>query len=51
MKIVAVTFGVIDLGGTKVEGVILESAVLPDVLFRERVATESHLGYEHSLAR
>jgi len=41
----------IDLGGTKVEGVILESAVLPNVLFRERVATESHLGYDHILGQ
>ncbi|GHN02645.1 sugar kinase [Cytophagales bacterium WSM2-2] len=41
----------IDLGGTKVEGVILESAAKPNVLFRERVATESHLGYDHILGQ
>lgn len=37
----------IDLGGTKVEGAILRSAVQPDVLFRDRLPTGSHLGYDH----
>lgn len=37
----------IDLGGTKVEGVILASAGQPDVLFRQRLSTGSHLGYDH----
>jgi fructokinase len=40
----------IDLGGTKIEGVILD----PEngaVLFRERVATDSELGYRHILGR
>lgn len=39
----------IDLGGTKVEGAILRSAGSPDVLFRDRVPTEGHKGYEHIL--
>ena len=37
----------IDLGGTKIEGVIL-SAPSPDaVLIRKRIDTEAHLGYQH----
>src|SRR5690606_25723125 len=39
----------IDLGGTKIEGVILKSAAEPEVLFRDRVPTESDQGYEHIL--
>lgn len=39
----------IDLGGTKIEGVVLESAETPNVIFRGRVSTEPHLGYEHIL--
>jgi len=39
----------IDLGGTKVEGAVLKSAAMPDVLFRDRLPTESHLGYDHIL--
>ncbi|AWW32766.1 sugar kinase [Echinicola strongylocentroti] len=39
----------IDFGGTKIEGVILHSAKKPEVIFRFRVKTESHLGYEHIL--
>lgn len=39
----------IDLGGTKVEGVVLASATAPEVLFRDRLPTESHLGYDHIL--
>jgi predicted NBD/HSP70 family sugar kinase len=39
----------IDMGGTKMEGVILKSAEDPEVLFRDRVATESDQGYEHML--
>lgn len=41
----------IDLGGTKIEGVILRSAKDPKVLFRERVPTESDKGYEHILSQ
>jgi fructokinase len=39
----------IDMGGTKMEGVILRSAENPEVLFRERVPTEAEGGYEHML--
>src|SRR5438105_11514341 len=39
----------IDMGGTKIEGAILKSPGDPKVLFRERVPTESELGYEHIL--
>ncbi len=37
----------IDMGGTKIEGVILESRDNPIVLKRIRVPTEAHLGYSH----
>lgn len=39
----------IDMGGTKIEGVILKSTDTPEILFRERVNTEAELGYEHML--
>ena len=39
----------IDLGGTKIEGVILQSSATPDILFRERIATEADKGYQHIL--
>lgn len=39
----------IDLGGTKIEGVILESAQRPEVITRIRAATERDQGYEHIL--
>jgi len=39
----------IDLGGTKVEGVVLNSASNPQVLFRDRIPTESNNGYDHIL--
>ena len=39
----------IDLGGTKIEGVNLESAQEPEVLFRHRVPTEASQGYDHIL--
>ncbi|HNR73241.1 MAG: ROK family protein [Bacteroidetes bacterium OLB12] len=41
----------IDLGGTKVEGVVLKSPVEPKVLFRDRLPTEGHKGYEHILGQ
>lgn len=41
----------IDLGGTKIEGVVLKSAQEPEVLFRHRVPTESSLGYAHILGQ
>ncbi len=37
----------IDLGGTKIEGVILEDRDSPNVLKRMRIPTESHKGYDH----
>ncbi len=37
----------IDLGGTKIEGVILEERDHPKVLKRLRIPTESSLGYDH----
>lgn len=37
----------IDLGGTKIEGVILESPENPKVIIRERIGTEAEQGYEH----
>lgn len=39
----------IDLGGTKIEGIILKSANGTESIFRDRVPTEAHLGYEHVL--
>jgi predicted NBD/HSP70 family sugar kinase len=37
----------IDLGGTKIEGVVLEHQHNPVPLFRTRFPTEAHLGYQH----
>lgn len=37
----------IDLGGTKIEGVILPSLDDPKPLIRTRIDTEAHKGYEH----
>jgi len=39
----------VDLGGTKIEGVVLDAARRP--VFRHRIPTESHKGYEHILER
>jgi len=39
----------VDLGGTKIEGVVLETAANPKVLFRDRIPTDGHLGYQHIL--
>ena len=41
----------LDLGGTKIEGVILESAYNIKVVERTRIATEGDQGYDHVLAR
>lgn len=41
----------IDLGGTKMEGVILRSAENPEVLFRHRVPTGAGQGYDHIVAQ
>lgn len=37
----------IDLGGTKIEGVILEDRETPNVFKRLRIPTEAHKGYDH----
>ena len=39
----------IDLGGTKIEGIILKNQDQPEVLFRNRVPTEAEQGYGHIL--
>ena len=39
----------IDLGGTKIEGVVLESKMNSQVLSRKRIATEGDRGYFHVL--
>lgn len=41
----------IDLGGTKAEGAILKSAHDPQVLFRDRLPTEGHKGYDHIIGQ
>ncbi|MFM8912829.1 MAG: ROK family protein, partial [Flammeovirgaceae bacterium] len=41
----------IDLGGTKAEGVVLGESGLNDILFRDRVPTESDKGYPHILGQ
>ena len=41
----------VDLGGTKIELAVLEKSNPKNVLFRERIATESHKGYEHILGQ
>jgi predicted NBD/HSP70 family sugar kinase len=41
----------IDLGGTKIEGVILKSKTNPEVLLRKRLSTEADKGYEHIILR
>ncbi|WP_114778478.1 ROK family protein [Botryobacter ruber] len=41
----------IDMGGTKMEGVILKSALEPVVIFRDRVPTEADKGYEHIMGQ
>jgi predicted NBD/HSP70 family sugar kinase len=41
----------IDLGGTKIEGVILNADNLPEVVDRVRIPTEREKGYEHILGR
>ena len=37
----------IDLGGTKIEGVILDGHDNPEVLKRLRIPTEQEKGYDH----
>lgn len=41
----------IDLGGTKIEGVVLKSQEQPQAICRLRIPTEAHLGYEHLLGQ
>ena len=41
----------IDMGGTKIEGVILKTSDDPEVIFRDRVPTEADQGYEHILSQ
>lgn len=41
----------IDLGGTKAEGVVLGAGGLNEILFRNRVPTESEKGYQHILGQ
>jgi predicted NBD/HSP70 family sugar kinase len=41
----------IDLGGTKIEGVILESITNPTAVIRTRVDTEASKGYDHILGQ
>jgi predicted NBD/HSP70 family sugar kinase len=41
----------IDLGGTKIEGIILESIENPKELLRKRIDTEANNGYQHILDR
>jgi predicted NBD/HSP70 family sugar kinase len=41
----------IDLGGTKIEGVILESIDNPTPLVRTRIDTEASRGYEHIISQ
>ncbi len=41
----------IDLGGTKIEGVVLKSAEDPEVLIRQRIDAEAAKGYEHTQNR
>jgi len=41
----------IDMGGTKMEGAILQSAENPKVLFRTRVPSEADKGYDHILSQ
>lgn len=40
-----------DLGGTKIEGVILESRENMNVLYRMRVPTEAQQGYDHIIGQ
>lgn len=41
----------IDMGGTKIEGVILKSAQEPEVIARLRVPTEKTKGYDHIISQ
>jgi predicted NBD/HSP70 family sugar kinase len=45
----ATTYWGVDLGGTKIEGIVLDDA--GQVLSRQRIATEQEYGYDHILNR
>jgi fructokinase len=45
------TYWGIDLGGTKIEGVILAKASPDSVQYRHRIETEAHVGYHHIVDR
>ncbi|MEK6480473.1 ROK family protein [Catalinimonas sp. 4WD22] len=41
----------VDLGGTKIEGVVLKSVDDPEVILRKRIPTEQAKGYEYIISR
>lgn len=41
----------IDLGGTKIEGAVLRSREVPELLYRQRIPTEAAEGYRHIIHR
>ncbi len=41
----------IDLGGTKIEGMVLRSAQDPQVIYRDRIPTEGEKGYDHIVSQ
>ncbi|MGI4870843.1 MAG: ROK family protein [Janthinobacterium lividum] len=41
----------LDLGGTKIEAIVLKSAQEPEVLFRHRVPTGANQGYAHMVSQ
>lgn len=41
----------IDLGGTKIEAVVLELASTPKIINRQRIPTEADKGYEHIISQ
>jgi fructokinase len=45
------TYWGIDLGGTKIEGVILSKASPEALIYRKRIDTEAHQGYNHIVSR
>ena len=45
------TYWGIDLGGTKIEAVVLANIYPPEVVYRKRIPTESHQGYTHIIER
>lgn len=45
------TYWGIDLGGTKIEGIILSAPSPEAVIVRQRIDTEAHKGYDHIMAQ